>query len=413
MLSPRIKIGYLAAVAVVAFSLRDLVSVGAVLALQIAVWFAARLPGRAFFRSVRRLLPLFFFVTLSFSLFGPKGDDDPYLLTLPIRLSSAGLEEGCLMVLRMSAVMLASQIVQRTGKPNDFAAGLRSVLLPQSVAIVVDTTLRLVGDGAPKRPGRGRRRRNAPTDAEGEPRYRPTSRDGEEHGRFPVRRLLRGDVGFLGARVRRAFSVSVREIATRHPHLSEERARELGVLSGIALTVMGLKMLRIAPGLPFAPGHKSVVLLPLYILAASLTRGRWSGTVLGASVGLLSFAFGGGRHGIFEVFKHIAPGIIVDVFSPWLRARRGGGSVSRYAFVGSVAAVGRFATTVVIVLLMGAPPEFFAMTSPLAIVHVGFGAVSGLVTLALIRWFEAQPVTADGAERGDEGRVSPPAESER
>ena len=83
--------------------------------------------------------------------------------------------------------------------------------------------------------------------------------------------------------------------------------------------MMSLKMLRILPGIPFFSGYKTLLLYPLYILAADLTYSRWGGTVCGTIMGVLGFLQGDGRYGAMEILKHTAPGFVVDLSWPVLR----------------------------------------------------------------------------------------------
>ncbi len=67
--------------------------------------------------------------------------------------------------------------------------------------------------------------------------------------------------------------------------------------------MMSLKMLRILPGIPFFSGYKTLLLYPLYILAADLTYSRWGGTVCGTIMGVLGFLQGDGRYGAMEILN--------------------------------------------------------------------------------------------------------------
>ncbi len=146
--------------------------------------------------------------------------------------------------------------------------------------------------------------------------------------------------------------------------------------------MLSIKALKIVPGLPFAPGHKGVVLIPTYLLAAALTTRRFGATLLGSTFGTVSFLMGDGKYGIFEVFKHITPGLLADAVAPWLRRSR---SVWVYASVGMVLAAGRWGTIALVLVLVGAPAAVMAMLAPIALVHLAFGAASGVVTAALLR----------------------------
>jgi hypothetical protein len=54
-----------------------------------------------------------------------------------------------------------------------------------------------------------------------------------------------------------------------------------------------IKMAKFLPGVPFAPGIKTVLLFPLYIVASHLTWSRWGGTVAGTILGVVGFLQGG------------------------------------------------------------------------------------------------------------------------
>src|SRR5690606_25823087 len=112
-------------------------------------------------------------------------------------------------------------------------------------------------------------------------------------------RLARGDVRVLADRLRG-------HVARVEAHL--ERAddegggragaafrRDVAVIAGIALTMIGIKVLKLLPGLPFAPGHKGVLLIPLYIVAGFMTRSRWGATLTGITMGTVAFLLGDGR----------------------------------------------------------------------------------------------------------------------
>ncbi|MDF1702277.1 MAG: hypothetical protein P1V36_14080, partial [Planctomycetota bacterium] len=62
-------------------------------------------------------------------------------------------------------------------------------------------------------------------------------------------------------------------------------ARDVGVIAGVSLTMLGIKMLKLLPSIPFAPGHKGVLLLPLYVVASRLTTTRLGGTLTGLTMG--------------------------------------------------------------------------------------------------------------------------------
>jgi len=89
---------------------------------------------------------------------------------------------------------------------------------------------------------------------------------------------IRGDVDRAGEQI----------AAETGRSLSGQMAHDVAVVSGIALTMATLKMFKILPGIPFASGHKALLLFPLYILASRLTYSRWGATAAGAVLSLRS-----------------------------------------------------------------------------------------------------------------------------
>lgn len=184
-----------------------------------------------------------------------------------------------------------------------------------------------------------------------------------------------------------------RQIARAEHHAIEQGVgkkslklvRDISVIAGISLTMLGIKALKVLPSVPFAPGHKLVILTPLYIVATLLTYTRFGGTLTGVTMGTVAFLMGDGRYGIFEILKHIAPGLISDAIVPFMiRDGKKPGPVAM-SILGGVIAVGRFATIFTVSLAVQAPKAAFAMLLPGLSVHVTFGVMSGYVSYHLVR----------------------------
>jgi hypothetical protein len=204
-----------------------------------------------------------------------------------------------------------------------------------------------------------------------------------------LKKLARGDVGVIVDRLDRQVARAERHVAMAGDRQRPELARDIAVVAGIALTMLGIKALKLLPGIPFAPGHKGVLLIPLYIVAGIMTRSRAGSTWTGLTMGVVAFLLGDGRYGVFEVIKHVAPGVLVDLFLPVMRLgegptmrRRG---VVAWAIFGFVVAMGRFATVTAIAFAVQAPALVYAVMVPGLIVHTVFGVLSGVVTAPLVR----------------------------
>jgi len=206
-----------------------------------------------------------------------------------------------------------------------------------------------------------------------------------------VKRLAQGDVGAVVHRLERQIGRATAVLEERPSDGRRFDPRDVAVISGVALTMLGIKALKILPSIPFAPGHKLVLLTPLYIAAAAKTKSRLGGTLTGLTMGTVAFLMGDGKYGVFEILKHVVPGVICDLFVPLMlrRGRMPGGVV--WSLFGGLIAAGRFATIFVITFLVQAPGLAYAILIPGLTVHMSFGLMSGYVTYHLIRRLEIHP----------------------
>jgi len=111
-------------------------------------------------------------------------------------------------------------------------------------------------------------------------------------------------------------------------------------------------------------------------------------------MGTVAFLLGDGRYGIFEIAKHVAPGIAVDLLlAPTRRLAAGGRArrVAAWSALGLVAALGRYATITLIALAVQPPALVYAVLLPGLLVHATFGALSGLVTAPLLAALPEDP----------------------
>jgi len=173
-------------------------------------------------------------------------------------------------------------------------------------------------------------------------------------------------------------------------------AQDVATIAGVAVTMLGIKALKILPNIPFAPGHKLVLLTPLYIVAALYTRSRLGAAWTGLTMGLVAFLMGDGKYGVFEVLKHIVPGLLCDLFvlrlaQFTLRSRGRATGPLAWSLAGGAIAAGRFATIFAVTLFVQAPAVAWAFLLPGATVHITFGVLSGYVSHHLVRAVARRP----------------------
>jgi hypothetical protein len=401
---PVVRVLYLLAVAIGLFLLRSLPSVAAVVALQLVLWPIVGLPLSGLLRQLRKLSVFAAAILLTYALFGRPAEGDAAWTLGPLAFDPKSTMVGLLMVLRIVGVVLASQVV-RAGDPRALTDGLRSLGLPESGALGLDAVLALLGDGGDRRGGGGGGggRGGGRGDGGGGGRGRQGGADPSEaeRGYGAVMRwaqhLRRRDLRPLLARIDDSVERAQAHVGDRAPSGSD-----LPIVVGIAVTMLGFKALKILPGLPYAPGHKLIVLLPLYALAATRTKGRFGASAVGLAMGVASFLMGDGRYGIFEILKHLAPGLVCDLGLPLYRDKDRG--VLFWSAFGAVTAACRFASEFVVIALAQPPAVAYAILIPGLTSNLFFGTLSGYLTRHVLSAANQVAPSGDGAETAEEGK---------
>jgi hypothetical protein len=321
-----------------------------------------------FLDALRRLAAFIVFVVISYAFFsGGEGDQIHHVavLGLSLAVNLTGIAAGLLLSTRIVTLVLASAIIRQTGEPGDLVRGLRMLRVPLVVGAGLDLVLASLGPRRESRAegGQGRgQRRGAPG--------------------LALKRLLRGDASVLVEAVEGSIA-RARERAAAYP-VPRAVANDLGVLGGLAVLGTTLRLLKILPGLPVAPGHKGVVLIPFYIVANQLTTSRWGATQFGGIMGLSSTFLGmSNKLGPFGILRHVVPGLFVDLVVPPLLAVARTPGVWLWGMVGAGAALMRLSTVVAAALVVEAPPAFYVMLVPMIVTNLVFGFLSGFVTAQL------------------------------
>lgn len=412
---PRFRVVYLAVIAITALLIKDArVAAGAVVVHAI-LWLVVGLGGRRLVRQVTKLWGFAAFILFSYAIV-PEDPRVDHWVKLDLgfwapHINVGGMETGGLMLLRVVLVVLASQIA-RAGDSRAIAVGLRKLGAPDMIAAPLDAVLVLLGGsgGGGGGGGRGRGGGGGGGGGRGRGGHGETPPEGALRGFWnALKKIARGDVGPIVDRMDR-------HIARAEQYMDETSAdeggsmrarhvsRDIAIIAGLSLTMLGIKALKLLPNIPFAPGHKLVLLTPLYVVAALKTRTKIGATLTGLVMGSVAFLLGDGRYGIFEIAKHVAPGIICDVFV--LLVVPQGGSRKPGAFtwslLGGLMGIGRFATIFTITLAIQPPALAWAFLVPGLIIHTTFGVLSGLVSSPLIKRVvttdvagDSQPVVAD------------------
>ena len=115
------------------------------------------------------------------------------------------------------------------------------------------------------------------------------------------------------------------------------------------------------------------------------SRTRIGAPLTGLVMGTVAFLLGDGRYGIFEILKHVIPGVLCDLLVPLLVSNGRRPGAITWSVLGGVMGLGRFATIFTVKLTVQAPAVAWAFLVPGLVIHTTFGVLSGLVSSPLIR----------------------------
>ncbi len=346
---------YVLVLGVVVFAIDHPWWLGGLCAAQFAVALAAGVRATEILDTLRRLATFFGFLIASYIVFG------------------ADWREGAWLCVRILAVIIASLAARGPAGSMRLFAGLEFLRVPRALAVPLTVSIAMINEEGGRGGGRGRGKGGGKGNGE-KKSIREIIRSGAA--------LITGPLARLDARAEAALA----------PYgLSENAAHDARVVVSTSVLTMATRFLKVAPGLPIAPGHKGIVLIPLYLHAARSVRGRFGAFKVGAVTAVISFLTGEGRFGVFEMLKHFVAGLTADLLLPLYR---GNPSVFTLGFVSVIVALARFTTMALVTWLAGAPPEFWALIGTIGLTHVVFGALSGAVSRALFTLTDAMKADA-------------------
>ncbi len=364
------------------------------LLIQAIILISYGVDGREVFRPLDRLKWLFAVLLVCYAFL--PGEDSRTtaawqafsVLGWTVWVNFGGLALAALMCLQILTVLLAAAVVRLTGPGTDLVVGLRTLGLPKLFVYPLDLVLARLGGMRRGGGGGGGGRRTAAT-----PYNFP--------GFFTVlKSLVRGDVTAFTSAIRTALDEAREQVeADSGDPLSPHFANDVAIIAGVGLVMVGFKMLKLLPGVPIASGHKTLLFFPLYLLAARLTYTRWGGTAAGSVMGVVGFLQGDGRFGIFEILKHLAPGMLIDLL--WPVVRRLPERAWVYCLIGLLAGVARLTTELVVLLLLGTRAEVYLFLGVKLLPTLTAGLLSGFVAVAVLRAFPVDrlPGSADEPSR--------------
>lgn len=371
-----LRLVYLLSVAISLFFINYAPALLAILFFQLILWQSSNLKWSLMTRSMKRLGILFVIIFLSYAFIdsaSPATDKWTEFNEIPVNLSNV-LFAG-VMCLRVFTLVLISLWIQNVSKEGEFVASLRTLGMPYFISVALDVSLILLSSNR-KRGSSGK----GGGDGQGK-------RQKSEKSSTPVvfKQLLRGDLSFLYRIIEKALSNTQNYITQNYPEISEREARDIAIIAGMTVAMMGLKFIQLMPGLPVAPGHKNLLMLPMFLLASQLTHCRFGGLWTGLTLGIVNFLFGFGKFGVLEILQFVIPGLLADLLLPMTQgARSRWARTGLFAVIGGILGFGRFSANIGILILAGTPLIAVLALLPMLLSQIIFGILSGIVSAYIL-----------------------------
>lgn len=387
----KLKPAYLLVLASGLFFVGDWRIILGLIVLQAGLWLHTGLGLGELLRGTSRLKWFFLLIIISYLLIPPEGTLPDFRFNFrrfEVGVYFSGLNHAALMLSRVFLLVFASLWVRLSEPAGAFVAALGRLGLPENIAIVVDAGLSLAGggqeSGAKKSGGKGRgdgsgggggKRHQDPGETREQGGWRKISFADIRHARF----------SFMDEIIGTALQKSRAYLHEHYPQMGESVRRDAAILLAVVVAIMSLKLLQILPGIPFASGHKNVVVIPLLLMASLATTSRFGGFSAGIAAGIVSFLLGYGKFGIFEILQFALPGLMADLLRPVLVGGTGFMLLLRMTILGALLGLSRFAANFMVLMLAGSPELAWLAFTPMLISQIVFGGLSGLACVYIVK----------------------------
>jgi hypothetical protein len=308
---------------------------------------------------------LFLIVILSYTFFSPFESSQEIELNLKffsLNYYPSGLNIALMMITRIALMIMTSLWVRLSMNQESFINSLKTLRIPESIAIVIDLTLsQLMTE---KKLNKKRKKHKK---------------------KITFNEFKSNKSHFLNKLIENNIQKSDQLLTKNYPQILKVQRQDILVILSVVVAIMSLKFLQMMPGLPIAPGHKNLLVIPLLILASLSTNMKYGGLAAGFATGIVSFMMGFGKFGIFEILHFALPGLVSDWCLPFIQGHHSKFLILKLAIIGALLGFTRFVANLGILLLVGAPKLAVLVMMPMLISQVVFGALSSLVCIIVIK----------------------------
>lgn len=376
------KILYIILAGIGVFFITNLLVLIGIIAFHLILYFLVKNPQK----SLRFLFRIKWFVLIIFLGNAFVGNNDIQLLKFEkwhwtLSLSYEGMISGGIMCGRLISMILITQIVRFSMSREAFIKGLSGLGLSKSSSEIIDTIIEIVGaENSTEKSagGNGQGGGNGGGKGGGKGKNNIDTTQETEQQDQAIWVVLKGRVGNIPKKLINRLEFSSSKFVN-NPNAT---------LGSAALAVTLIRMVKIAPGLPIAPGHKNILAFPVFIYGIDKTNKPFAGTQIGLISGILHFSMGFGKYGALSIFEFVIVGLVIDLMLKFPVKRT---NLFFLMLIGALAGAAKVSFEVLMLYLF-LPKDsdlsaFLLILSclPLIIMQISFGIGSGFISKAILK----------------------------
>ena len=375
-----LKIAYLIVLSTGLFFIQNWWLIFLLFTLQCFLWYFSSIPIKPLVKALIKLKWFFLIIIVAYTFFPTNNSSNPTVVNLylfSLNVYYPRLLIALIMLSRIALMLMASLWVRKSLSQLEFVQALKAFKVPEIISIVIDLTLSQLSSKG-KNKGDKMNKKNKK----------------KHKTKITFKEFTSNKTQFIHQLIEKNIHKSDQLLLENYPDISKTMRKDVLVILSVAVAIMSLKLLQLMPGLPIAPGHKNLLVIPLIILASLSTHMKYGGLAAGFATGIVSFLMGFGKFGIFEVLHFALPGLMADWLNPILKTQQGKWLIFKLAIIGAILGFTRFVANIFILLLVGAPKLALIVMTPMLISQIVFGALSSIVCVVVIKkhnnggWFQ-------------------------
>lgn len=303
------------------------------------------------------------FVLLIFIFHAFTGEDNIKVLVIQrwkwtLGLSYEGMLIGAIMSCKLIAMLLITQTVRFSMKKNEFVLGLLGLGLSRSNSQIIDQIIEVVNS---EKKGNG--------NGKGKGKNKNPEKKGETRA---IDVLFKGQVGNLPKKLVNRLNFAADKFKN-NPNAT---------IASSTLAITLIRMVKIAPGLPLAPGHKNILVIPVFIHGIHKSEKKLAGLQIGSISGILHFSMGFGKFGPLGILEFGVLGLVIDLM---LKLPVKKTNLLYLMAIGAIGGLTRIATEIALAYILGMTSVFYILYLPYIISQISFGIASGFISRALLK----------------------------